>query len=120
MGYTEPRIAGMNIITATPVDQLVIEGVIDSANALPDGTTYAGIFVPNARLLILAGSAAGEYSNTGSTAVPAFTAVVQGVTGATGPTGPTGATGPTGPEGPTGPTGAEGPTGPTGATGPTS
>jgi len=105
MGYTQPRVTGMNIITATPTDQLVIEGVIDSANALPDGATYAGIFVPNARLLVLAGSVAGEYSNTGSTAVPAFTAVVQGVTGATGPTGPTGATGP---EGATGPTGATG------------
>jgi hypothetical protein len=58
--------------------------------------------------------------------LPLFIALVQGVTGATGPQGATGPTGPqgiTGPTGPTGPTGAAstvaGPTGPTGDVGPT-
>jgi len=96
MGYTQPRISNMNVIDATPVDQLVIMATIDTAEELPDGADYAGIFIPGAQLIILAGSAAGTYSNTGTTAVPAFTAVVEGVTGATGPTGATGATGPTG------------------------
>lgn len=104
MGYTQPRISNMNIIDATPIEQYVIEATIDDADALPDGATYAGIFVPGAQIMILAGSAAGTYSNTGTTAVPAWTAVVEGVTGPTGPTGPTGATGPTGPTGPTGAT----------------
>jgi len=106
MGYTQPRISNMNVISATPVDQYVIEATIDTASALPDGATYAGIFVPGAQLIILAGAATGTYSNTGSTAVPAFTAVVEGVTGPTGPTGSTGTTGATGATGPTGPTGA--------------
>lgn len=114
MGYTQPRISNMNIITADPVTQIVIEAVIDSASSVPNGSTYAGIFDPGAYLIIVAGAAAGTYSNTGSTASPTWTAVVVGVTGATGPTGGTGATGPTGSTGSTGATGATGATGPTG------
>lgn len=108
MGYTQPRISNMNIIEATPVEQYVIEATIDTLGAVPNGSTYAGIFAPYANIKILAGVAAGNYINTGTTASPTWTASVVGVTGATGPTGATGGTGATGP---TGPTGATGPTG---------
>jgi len=121
MGYTQPRISRMNILQADPVSQLVLQASIDTAAAVPDGATYAGIFEPFASLIIVAGTAAGNYVNSGTTAVPEWTASVVGVTGAVGPTGAEGPTGPTGPEetGPTGATGATGPTGPTGPTGAT-
>lgn len=75
MGYTNPRISNMNVLEATPVDQYVIEATIDTASATPAGSTYAGIFTPNAMLTILAGTAAGQYVNTGTTAVPAWSAI---------------------------------------------
>ncbi len=106
----------MQIVTQDPVTGLVIDAYIPTADSLPTGATYVGIFAVGALLQVLAGSAAGTYTNSGSTASPAWTANVVGVTGATGPTGATGATGGTGA---TGATGATGPTGPTGATGPT-
>lgn len=109
MGYTQPRVAGMNIITQDPVTGYVLEAAIDSASSAPTGATYAGIFQVGANLLIQAGAAAGNYVNSGSVASPAWTASVVGVTG------PTGATGATGATGGTGATGATGPTGPTGA-----
>lgn len=80
----------------------------------PAGATYAGLFSLECLLQDLNGTAV--YQNTGTVAVPAWTAIG---TGAAGSTGPTGATGPTGPAGATGPTGAAGAIGPTGATGPT-
>lgn len=98
----------MQITTQDPVTNLVIAAYIPSADALPTGSTYVGIFAVGALLQVLAGTQAGTYTNSGSTAVPAWTANVVGVTGATG------ATGATGPTGSTGPTGATGPTGPTG------
>ena len=87
----------------------------------PAGATYAGLFALECLLQDLNGTAV--YQNTGTVAVPAWTAIGTGAAGSTGPTGPTGAagaTGPTGPAGATGPTGAASTvTGPTGATGPT-
>ena len=106
MAQIEPRIPTMQIMDQDPVSGLVIQAYIPDADAVPDGATYAGIFAVAAKLQILDGSAAGAYSNSGTTAIPAWTADVVGATGATGPTGPTGATGATGPTGPTGPTGA--------------
>lgn len=76
MGYTQPRIPKMNIITADPVTGYVIQAAIDTASALPDGATYAGIFAISAQLQILAGSAAGTYVNTNTVASPTFTEVV--------------------------------------------
>lgn len=102
----------MQIVTQDPITGLVIAAYIPTADSLPTGSTYVGIFAVGALLQVLAGSSAGTYTNSGSTAVPAWTANVVGVTGATGPTGATGATGATGSTGPTGPTGATGPTGP--------
>lgn len=116
MAEIQPRIPTMNVVTMDPQTGLVVDAFVPDLDALPDGATYVGIFSPYATLRIFAGSAAGNYVNTGSTAVPAFTAYVEGITGGTGATGPTGATGATGA---TGETGATGPTGPTGATGPT-
>lgn len=113
----------MQVVTLDPNTGLVIDAYIPTASSLPTGSTYVGIFAVGALLQVLAGSAAGTYTNSGSTAVPAWTANVVGVTGATGATGPTGstgatgATGSTGSTGPTGPTGSTGPTGPTGPTG---
>lgn len=117
MAQTQPRIPTMQITTQDPITGLVIAAYIPTASSLPTGATYVGIFAVGALLQVLAGSAAGTYTNSGSTASPAWTANVVGVTGATGstgPTGPTGGTGATGGTGPTGPTGATGPTGPTG------
>ncbi len=119
MAQIQPRIPTMQITTVDPATGLVVEAFIPSADAAPDGATYVGIFAVAAKLQILAGSAAGAYSNSGSTAVPAWTADVVGVTGGTGGTGATGATGPTGATGDTGATGGTGATGPTGPTGPT-
>lgn len=116
---TEPRLPTMNVTLQDPVSGLVIQAYIPTADALPDGATYTTIFAAGALLQILAGSAAGNYANTGSVTVPAFTAVVEGVTGPTGATAATGATGPTGATGDTGATGETGATGPTGPTGPT-
>lgn len=118
MAQIQPRIPTMDVITVDPTTGLVLDAFIPDADALPDGATYVGIFAPFASLRILAGSAAGNYVNTGSSAVPAFTASVEGVTGATGGTGATGPTGATGGTGPTGSTGATGATGATGPTGP--
>ena len=109
----------MQITTQDPITNLVIEAYIPSASSLPTGATYVGIFAVGALLQVLAGSAAGTYTNSGSTASPAWTANVVGVTGATGPTGATGGTGATGATGATGGTGATGATGATGPTGPT-
>ena len=115
----------MQVVTQDPITLLVINAYIPTASSLPTGATYVGIFAVGALLQVLAGSAAGTYTNSGSTASPAWTANVVGVTGATGPTGATGATGGTGATGATGPTGPTGlnPTGagggPRGATGPT-
>ncbi len=116
MATTQPRIPTMQITQQDPISNLVIQAYIPDADALPDGSTYVGIFSPGALLQVLDGSVAGNYANTGSSAVPAFTAVVEGVTGPTGPTGVTGATGVTGSTGPTGATGITGATGPTGPT----
>lgn len=102
----------MQITTADPITGLVIEAYIPTASSLPTGSTYVGIFAVGANLQVLAGSAAGNYVMSGSTAVPAWTASVVGVTGATGATGATGGTGATGSTGPTGATGPTGPTGP--------
>lgn len=121
MAQTQPRIPTMQITTQDPITSLVIEAYIPTADSLPTGATYVGIFAVGANLQVLGGSSAGNYVNSGSTASPAWTASVVGVTGATGSTGPTGATGSTGPTGATGgtgPTGATGGTGPTGPTGP--
>ncbi len=109
----------MNILVADPVSQLVLQASIDTASAVPNGATYAGIFAPRAGLQIQAGAAIGNYVNSGTTASPTWTSSVVGAEGPTGDTGPTGPTGDTGPTGPTGPTGDTGPTGPTGDTGPT-
>lgn len=114
MAQTQPRIPTMQITVQDPITSLVISAYIPTADSLPTGATYVGIFAVGALLQVLAGSAAGTYTNSGSTASPAWTANVVGVTGATGATGPTGATGSTGPTGATGSTGATGPTGPTG------
>lgn len=118
MAQTQPRIPTMQITTQDPITGLVIEAYIPTADSLPTGSTYVGIFAVGANLQVLAGSSAGNYVNSGSTAVPAWTASVVGVTGPTGSTGPTGATGATGATGSTGATGATGSTGPTGPTGP--
>jgi len=75
MGYTQPRISNMNVISATPVEQYVIEATIDTLAAVPAGSTYAGIFAPNALIIIMAGVAEGQYCNTGTTAVPAWTGI---------------------------------------------
>lgn len=88
---------GLNSITVDPTTGYTIDAFIESADALPTGSTYTGIFAKYCTLRVLAGTAAGNYVNTGTVAVPAWTASVVGVTGATGPTGATGATGPTGP-----------------------
>lgn len=114
MAQTQPRIPTMQITTQDPITGLVIAAYIPTADSLPTGATYVGIFAVGASLTVLAGSSAGNYTNSGSTASPAWTANVVGVTGATGATGATGSTGPTGPTGATGATGATGPTGPTG------
>jgi len=108
----------MQITQADPITGLVIQAYIPSANSLPTGSTYNGIFAVAANLQVLAGSQAGNYVMSGTTASPAWTASVVGVTGATGSTGATGATGSTGATGATG-AGATGATGPTGPTGPT-
>ena len=110
MAQIEPRIPTMQITQADPITGLVIQAYIPSANSLPTGSTYNGIFAVAANLQVLAGSQAGNYVMSGTTASPAWTASVVGVTGATGSTGATGATG-------AGATGATGPTGPTGPTG---
>lgn len=119
MATTQPRIPTMNIVTADPTTGYVLQAFIPTASSLPTGSGYNGIFAVGALLQVLAGSAAGTYTNSGSVAVPAWTANVVGVTGATGPTGATGGTGATGATGATGGTGATGATGPTGATGAT-
>jgi hypothetical protein len=89
----------------------------------PAGSTYAGLFSLECLLQDLNGTAV--YQNTGTVAVPAWTAIGTGAAGATGYTGPIGPTGYTGPTGPIGPSGANstvtgytGPIGPTGYTGP--
>jgi hypothetical protein len=89
----------------------------------PAGATYATLFSLECLLQDLNGTAV--YQNTGTVAVPAWTAIGTGAAGSTGPTGYTGYTGPavtgaTGYTGPIGPTGYTGPaiTGATGYTGP--
>lgn len=119
MAQIQPRIPTMQILTADPITGLVISAYIPTADSLPTGATYIGIFAVAAYLQVLDGSAAGNYVNTGTSDSPVWTAVVVGTTGATGSTGPTGATGTTGATGGTGPTGPTGGTGPTGPTGPT-
>ena len=114
MAATQPRIPTMQITQQDPVTHLVIAAYIPTASALPTGATYVGIFAVGALLQVLAGTQAGTYTNSNTTASPTWTANVVGVTGATGATGGTGATGATGGTGPTGGTGATGPTGPTG------
>lgn len=109
----------MQITTQDPITSLVIEAYIPTASSLPTGATYTGIFAIGALLQVLAGSAAGTYTNSGTVSSPAWTANVVGVTGPTGATGGTGATGATGATGGTGATGATGATGGTGATGAT-
>lgn len=101
----------MQVTDQDPTTGLVINAWIPTADALPTGATYVGIFAVGAGLKVLAGTQAGNYVMSGTTASPAWTASVTGVTGATGATG---ATGPTGSTGATGATGATGPTGPTG------
>lgn len=118
MAQIQPRIPTMQVITQDPVTGLVSAAYIPTASSLPSGATYVGIFSVAASLQVLAGSAAGNYVNSNTTASPTWTASVVGVTGPTGSTGATGATGSTGATGPTGATGSTGATGPTGPTGP--
>jgi hypothetical protein len=96
--------------------QLVTLGTVRGTP--PAGAGYAGIFALECLLQDLDGVAV--YQNTGTVAVPAWTAIGTGAAGATGPTGYTGYTGATGFTGYTGPgnfTGYTGYTGPIGATG---
>lgn len=75
MAQTQPLIPGMNIITQTPVSNLVLEAEFGTLAALPAGAGYAGIFAPNASINVRGGAAQGAYLMTGTTAVPAFTLV---------------------------------------------
>ena len=74
MAQIIPRVPGLDVEQAVPDTGLVLQGFISSAAATPAGTTYAGIFAVGAILQILAGTAVGIYTNTGSTANPAWTA----------------------------------------------
>ncbi len=74
MAQTQPRVTGLDIITADPVTGYVTQGVMNTAAAVPAGATYAGIFAVSCILQILAGAGVGQYKNTGTVAVPAWTA----------------------------------------------
>jgi hypothetical protein len=123
MSYSNPLIPTVDIQQqeqpkSNSSAQLITLGTV--IGTPPAGATYGGIFALECLLQDLNGTAV--YQNTGTVAVPVWTAIGTGAAGATGYTGPTGYTGYTGPIGPTGytgPIGQTGYTGPAGITGPT-
>lgn len=116
MAYSNPLIPTVDIQQQQPTgDRLITLGTV--IGTPPAGATYANLFSLECLLQDLNGTAV--YQNTGTVAVPAWSAIGTGAAGATGPTGYTGATGYTGRTGPTGYTGPAGAASATGATGPT-
>lgn len=109
MAKINPLIPGIDTKEQDPITNLITRATSDGA--IPAGSTYAGIFSLGAEVLRL--DTGVVYRNSGSVAVPAWSDIGAGPTGAAGPTGYTGYTGPS----VTGPTGYTGPTGPTGYTG---
>ena len=115
MAYLNPLIPNVDIQQQEATgDRLITFGTIKSGPPYA-GAAYAGLFALECMLESLDGLAV--YQQSGTVAVPAWTALGSGANGATGYTGPTGYTGTTGYTGYTGPTGFTGYTGYTGRTG---
>lgn len=75
MAQIQPLVPGLDSVTVNPATGHTVDGFIGSAAAVPAGSGYAGVFAPNATLTIIAGAAAGYYLNTGTSAVPAWSAI---------------------------------------------
>lgn len=88
MGYTIPQASRLNVITATPIGQLITEGEFTGATA--GVLDVAGIWNPGA--VALATDTGIRYVNNGTTAVPSFgqvSATVQAAIGTVATTGNT-------------------------------
>lgn len=106
MAYSNPLIPTVDIQQqeqpkSDSSAQLITLGTV--IGTPPAGSAYANLFALECLLQDLNGTAV--YQNTGTVAVPAWTAIGTGAAGATGPTGYTGYTGPIGATGYTGYTG---------------
>lgn len=75
MANTQPLINGLNVITASPVNQYILDCEIGTLAALPSGTGYANIFGLNCTLNVRGGAVQGSYLMTGTVASPAWTLV---------------------------------------------